>query len=374
MIRKWAVFLLIASTTLQASEPVTVSELNQIISHFQSRRDGDIARRLTALELTERISLADLALIRASLSGVTSKQALSALADNSAFLPPPAQDIPSDAPPPVEEQQHIAGMAVDYVVKTMHKLPNFFATRITTRFEDWPMGTGRGKTIPARYLPPHIVANTQSIIRFRDGVEQAEPIRTKKKQQTEFGLTAWGTFGPVLRTVLFDSARSNLSWSRWEQLPARAAVFRFSVPYGKSTYAVRFCCVPVDNYILSVVDRRTAYHGEITVDPDTGTILRLTLQADLDRGDLGTIFSEAMQGSALSRADLSVEYGPVEIAGKIYYCPTSAIAISRARTIVPSGEINHRFALGPDQNFINEIAFSNYHIFRSESRILPAGQ
>jgi hypothetical protein len=372
---KWAPLILITATTLHASEPVTVAQLDQIAAQFKTQSDPEIARQLSYLELTERLPLDDFARIRASLHGDASKQALSALADNSAFFPPPSRQIATDAAPPIADQQRIASAVVDYVAKTIHKLPNFFATRITTRLEDWPVGMQQGKMITARYIPPHIVATTQAIVRYRGGIEQADPIRTKKKQQTEYGLTARGAFGPVLRTVIFDSSQSTLVWRRWEQTAtARTAVFRFSVPYDKSTYNVRFCCAPIDNYVLSVLDRRTAYHGEIAVDPASGTVLRLTLQADLDKGDLGTLFSEAMEGQPLSRADLSVEYGPVEIAGKTYYCPVRAIAISRARTIVRSGDINHRFAFGPEENFINEISFSNYHLFRSESRILPATQ
>jgi hypothetical protein len=86
--------------------------------------------------------------------------------------------------------------------------------------------------------------------------------------------------------------------------------------------------------ILSQLDRISAYHGEIAVDPDDGTIVRLTLLADLDQGDLSTLLEESVEGTPLSRADIVVEYDPVEIGGKVYFCPTRSIAVSLARTLL----------------------------------------
>jgi len=113
--------------------------------------------------------------------------------------------------------------------------------------------------------------------------------------------------------------------------------------------------------------------SRIAVDPDDGTIVRLTLVADLDQGDLATLLEEAGEGRPLSRADLMVEYSPVEIGGKSYFCPTRSVAISRARTLLTSkdGKAPH---LGPEKIFVNDVSFTQYHVFRSESRILTGSQ
>jgi hypothetical protein len=62
-----------------------------------------------------------------------------------------------------------------------------------------------------------------------------------------------------------------------------------------------------------------------------------------------------------------VEYGPAEIGGKIYICPIRAVAFSRARTVLTKNSTSH---LGPARNYLDDISFTGYHVFRSESRII----
>ena len=57
----------------------------------------------------------------------------------------------------------------------------------------------------------------------------------------------------------------------------------------------------------------TAYHGEIGIDPGSGTILRLVLEAD------------PAFGSLTERADIMVEYGSVAIGGETYTCPVRSV-------------------------------------------------
>jgi len=95
-------------------------------------------------------------------------------------------------------------------------------------------------------------------------------------------------------------------WSRWEQGAAGPqAVFRYTVPKRGSHYEVAgaYLGPPVKDAGDSL-PQTTGYHGEIAIDPPTGTILRLTLIADLDPDQ------STLQG------DIMVEYGPVEIGEK----------------------------------------------------------
>jgi hypothetical protein len=63
------------------------------------------------------------------------------------------------------------------------------------------------------------------------------------------------------------------------------------------------------------------HHGEITIDPATGAILRLYIEADLE------------PNLPMTRASTLVEYGTVDIGGKPYICPLKSISISRSRTV-----------------------------------------
>jgi hypothetical protein len=97
-----------------------------------------VARRLANLELTERLSDKKLSSWTADLRGAKARQALVALADASAFLAPPAAEIPAGAPPDPDAQQSMISMAVDYLNEAVPKLPNFFATRTTVRYAEAP--------------------------------------------------------------------------------------------------------------------------------------------------------------------------------------------------------------------------------------------
>ena len=290
------------------------------------------------------------------------------LPDDALFADPPLSA--TLAPPPnLDEQRRIMALVVNYVSAIIHRLPNFFADRTTAHLEDWPMGYEAHDQIPARYIRPRVVSTTRARVTYRHGKEDADPLPRKGyKARPEFGLEAWGLFGPILATVMIDSGRSTLAWSGWTQgATGPLAVFHYSVPMESSGYEIRFCCVPVAG-VLSMLDRRSAYHGNIVVEPETGVIRQLTVQADLDQGDLPTLIGEAEEGTPLRRADMWIQYGPVEIAGKTYNLPLKSVAISRARTVVLKGRQN--LTLGPLKTFINETTFTNYHVFRSESKII----
>ena len=95
------------------------------------------------------------------------------------------------------------------------------------------------------------------------------------------------------------------------------AAFRFSVPRDKSHYQVEFCCIAGQDK-GGVFQQFSAYHGEIAVDPADGTILRLTLIADLRKVD------------PVVTSDILVEFGRVALGGKTYICPIKSISMSLA--------------------------------------------
>jgi VWFA-related protein len=108
----------------------------------------------------------------------------------------------------------------------------------------------------------------------------------------------------------------------------------------------------------------SGYHGEIAVDPATGVIVRLTLEAELDAND------------PISRAAIAIEYSPVELGSKGYVCPSHSVSISMAKTVRsmqdPSG---HSWpVMGPLQMLLNHVDFDQYHLFRGETRVLSGNE
>lgn len=360
-----------------ASNRISVERLEHLLSSSKARTDADQARQLLALELTERLSTARFQRLQAQLPGEKSRQALQALTDLSAFLSPPANEIPAAAAPDQASQRQMMAQTVHYLAKTLPLLPNLFATRDTTRFESRPLSSVDGDNATLR-----VMGRSAVTVFYRDGHEflDANPIKIGKPKNPEKGLTTWGEFGPILGTVVMDAAKSQLTWGHWElNGVAPLAVFRYSVPKEKSHYDVKFCCV-TESYGMEVkfLTQRSGYHGEITLDPDSGTILRLTVIADLEKDN------------PIARASLLVEYAPVELGGKSYLCPVRGVAIALApdsktvldtfaqrETAVASNTRSTvaktslaALTQAPQQVFLNDVSFGTYHLFHTDLHIL----
>jgi VWFA-related protein len=366
---------LFAAVPALAASKVTVDQLSREIASFGKKSDGKIADRLHDLQLTERLNPRKLAAFEAVLSGPESRTALVAIADQAEFLDPPPAEIPNQPAPTVAQQREIVAKSIEYVEATIHRLPNLFARRDTIRYADVPAGTRDESTdsmVP--FQPLHPVSRLVETVLYRDGQEVVQK-GTGQPAGSASGMTGMitvGEFGPIFPVVYGDLPKGNLRWSHWEQgVAGLESVFRFDVPQPASHYQVRFCCIRG----RLLVQEFSAYHGELTVDPSTGTILRMTLIADLGK--------EAQ----IAEAELMVEYGPIELGGKRYFCPARSVSISRAPGEFDRIAPEHQRVLSMDQatstdetgegaplqTMLNETTFDNYHVFRADAQILSAG-
>ena len=368
MRRTCALFAIALAMTLPglAAQRVTVEQLERILTEAQSTPDNDLAEKLSDLRLTERLTTARLSHWRAGMPGAKSQRALVGLADRSAFLDPPSAEIASTPSPDLSEQRRIMGLAATYVTKSVPQLPRFYATRSITHFEDVPGSAGEASGDGGGSL--HAARISTATVMYRDGGEVIDPgpLKAATPATPDRGLKTWGAFGPILALVLLDAAQNKLQWEQWEQgASGPVAVFRYAVPKNKSHYEVRYCCVATSFGLASEeFHEMSAYHGEMSVDPASGTILRLTLEADLGPDD------------PISRAAIAVEYGPQVLGGVTYTCPTSGVSISLARTLrnVRDSEGRDWPTMGPMQMLLNHVVFEQYHLFKSESRVLSANE
>jgi hypothetical protein len=365
-----------------AAQPVTVEQLEQALAEAGAahRADADVAQQLSGMELTERLSTATLARLRAGLPGEKVRQALVALADSSQFLDPPAAEIPADPTPEPAALRRMLVSVVNYVNTTVRQLPNFIATRDTTGFEDRPQEDLNGETgfLNLIYMPLHAVSSASVALTYRDGHEVLEKEAAKGKNggaQAQ-GLATEGAFGPILSTVVGDALKSKITWGRWEERAGgKEAVFRYAVPKDKSHYSVGFCCIS-SGINPEVHDRSNsrsfseiaAYHGEIAFDPASGAILRITLVAEMPPDEV------------VSKSEVMVEYGTVEIGEKNCICPIRSVSILSAHTTQPAMGMHSVVSYkGPAKIYLNDVAFGRYRRFGSETRILtgeiaePAG-
>jgi len=383
--KKAFVALALAAISLPgwATTKVTVQQLEQTVTEIQGRgdQDRDAAQRLTELELTERLSKARYTKLNANLPGDKAKQALLALAGDSAFLDLPAEDILNKPQPDAATEGKIVSRAADFAVEAMSKMPDFYASRTITRFQDLKVTYPFGEPVVVAHQGFHFLDKTNATVLFRDGREVVQAGDGKKGSSVTMstGLTNWGIFGPLLGVVMTDILKGKIGWGHWEQgATGPLAVFRYAVTEDRSSYSVRYCCFRGDKGNMHEFQAVPAYHGEIGIDPATGAVLRLVVRTDLE------------SSLPMQRAEVAVEYGPVEIGGRTYICPLESTSLSKADALVFHGYLFYANKNGkptndpwdklrkeekveaPTVTAINKEVFAGYHQFRGDVRILPS--
>lgn len=353
--------LLVASSLLlpaaHAAQSVTVDELQRALAAQGSahKKDGDMAHQLASMHLTERLSEQTLEKMTEQLKpGRKTALALDMMADLSAFLPLPASELPENAPPSKAAQQAMISGAIDYTAHTLEHLPDFLATRSTRSFDDSVEMPDGG--LLAMHGDLHLVSGSSESITYRSGLEVTVAHNgSTSREGAAKGLWSTGEFGPTLGTILLDTSKGQVAWSHWEQTPAGlAGVFRYVVPQAVSTYHLNYCCSRAASNERKAFHATPGYHGLLAIDPDTGAVLRYTLECDLSSSDPVTI------------TELAVQYDKVSIGSGNYFCPIRSLAVMRGLQAV----------LNSDQNTallsINEVTFSSYHRFGTTLRVIPA--
>lgn len=338
----------VAPEANSASPSISVADLQRIVTAARHNSDAQLARQISRLELGERMSDAKLQTLKKRLPGPKSRSALVAIADASAFLPPPPADVLSRAPPVAAERTHMLSLTVDYLRNVLRRLPDFYADETVVRYESRPRRKTNGSSASW-----HDIADSNLVVSYRDGKEVVEPrgwMHMPVNARIQ-GLVTTGIFGPIVSVVVIDAAHGETTWKRWERgSRGPIAVFEFHVPQGQSHYSI-------GQYgpasFGSAAGRPTAYHGEIAVDPATGTILRLMVEA------------EPPFGSSIFQSNIMVRYGPVDIGGKTYICPLRSVSMGEL-----SLDAAGLASAEPSARWLTDSTFDHYHLFRSEMQIL----
>ena len=315
-------------------------------------------RKISALSpslvLTERLGEARLQSLLAQDHDQKERDSLELIAADSTFLDPPAEDRINDPAPKPGEQQRILQAAIAYLDRAIPGLPNVFATRTVAFYGETSPSFGSA----ARNLsqPLHLERRWQQPILYSHG----EEVEGTSSQEVTQPAQTYGTFGPVLSLVrLILASPGNLTWGWWEQdTNGRHAVFRFQLA-GTPTVVLRGCCYP-NSGENSLIRSSSDSHGEITIDPRTGALLRVATESDLP----GLISSK--------RSDVMVSYGPVQVGTEIRIVPLKSVSIRRDRTIVPVFQWNVNFLTwGPYRTQLSIYTFNDYHLSSGKAKLLP---
>jgi hypothetical protein len=350
---------LAAAENRSDSDPAHQIEGNTDLLH-QLSQDGQLTALIEGLELTERLSPATLTRIATKLDlGPESTRALQLLADHSAFLDPPASELPPNPPPDPDTEKRILELARHYVFHVLLNLPDFFATRTTAHYDNdttalQAFAWHTGNSLQLQGTASHEIT-------FREGKEITDPVPAEASAVSaspsapaSTGMDSRGEFGPELVVILTDTANGTFAFHHWEMsLFGLAAVYRYSVPGSASHYEVNYACRKKKPF-----HSNPAYHGSLTIDPNSGAVLRVTLATDSNPGDPITDVASV------------IEYGPVLLGDRRYICPLRSLAFMQEAANACKRHDNKHRLLQPIEMY-NRTTFTHYHHLAATIRLIP---
>ncbi len=356
-----SVFCILAVTASARGETgVTVAQLEAFLLSKNTGKlsDAEIAERLSSTALSEQLTDLHLQqLLTQAHAGPKTAELLQVLTAESKLRPTPPSDwIQQAAPDPASQQAMLRRMR-DHAQQVLQDWPDFVATRTTQTFDNTPLPGPTLHSKPVVHL--HWASATQHEISYRHGQELLDlTAAADKPGEAAEGFSAWGEFGPILRTVLSDAVQGSIQWSHWQRSEQGSpiAVFRYVVPRAASHYSVDFCCYrPDEEMPMTRFKDSPGYHGEIWFDPAANSIAAISLL-----GDLGA-------DSAMAESGMAVQYSPVRIGEKDFVCPVQSVIVS----VVHNYELQKLSADDLEQH-VNIVHFTRYHKFETQMRIVPA--
>lgn len=232
----WKIYILallaaITSSALAEKPAVTqmftVAQLEQFLASSHGVKDKALPRHIYNLRLTERLSNVNFARLESDLPGPKSRDALTAIADESAFIKLPTAEIPSKPVPSPEEQSAMLARTMDYLARTVHMLPDLYATRTTTAyvgtvtaiphgaydaiFGFWDLHNDQRLTVGMK---------TSATVLYRDGQDSYADEKERVKNECGYSGPAaisTGQFGHILALLPKIIAKGSLIWDHWEQ-------------------------------------------------------------------------------------------------------------------------------------------------------------
>lgn len=361
--------LLVAATSSQAATKLTVEQLKETLVSLrqEGKSDAEVTSRLKEMELTEELTFPAKNKLLQYLPGDSSTEQLSILQGRSAFLTPQADPAAPPAPD-AAAQKAILDKATAYAGGPLSQLPALSAVRTTSRYQDDVVNSSSspGLTLNGPNTFAKLSDAKAETVDIENGVEKPED-KTKESWGQNGQISGPGPF-PALKQIFREASEGGkLKWERWETADGkRLAVFSFVVDKKKSHYDVSYCCfpktetqtgiasagtfAPLPGQIQSLTTwkpfkRTVGYHGEISIEPESGAILSLLVWAELKPTDY--VHQEAVR----------VDYRPLVVNGKEYILPLDSFVLNE---VVPAGD-SQTTAYSVRHGLFN-VTYTNYRV------------
>jgi hypothetical protein len=368
----WALVLMIAAPAWCA-RTITVGQLEDLLRSLQQdkKTDTEVATALKQVVLSQELTRSTMNSLVSYVPGPLATEQVYVLEARSADLIPPSSDLPTTPAPDAAIQQAMLAKADTYVAGTYDQLPNLTALKTTLRFQDnvetiaassgiqgsaTDVVVGGGFSSPATFV--HYINSSEGEVASEHGAEKF----FSEKDKTPWGankMIALEEPDPALGTILKEAEAANsLRWLRWELVNGRpVAVFSFAVARKKSHLDVNVCCFPNINQtgVATFYTATTAaalgdggggggggvagnyqtrtewhsfkstvpYHGEVFIDPESGTVVRCIVEAELKPSEV------------VHRIDTRIDYGPVKVGNATLILPVKTYVNTE---VVPNGD------------------------------------
>lgn len=343
--------LALAAAPGWAATKMNVEDLRSLLIELrkESKSDSEVASRLKDVVLAEELSHSAEHSLLMYMPGDQSTEELFILQGKSAFLAPAAVDRVDAAAPDAATQKALLDKAQNFASKVYTQTPLVTSIRTSAHFqqEESNSSSSVGLIINVPYPYAHIADATEEQVELDHGQERV--FDAKKESWGQNGqisdpvpLTP-GTLVPEIVSV------GAPTWERWQTVGGRrAAVFTFAVDKKKSHYKLNYCCFPKSTSASGVAAPGTftptvgeiqsvtswspykkdvGYHGELFVDAEDGTLLRLITIAEPKPTD--NVHQEAIR----------VDYSSVNIGAARYVLPLASFSMTE---VVPGGTTDMR--------------------------------
>ena len=321
----WILVLLVTVAPAWADNKITVQQLKDLLVSMQQgkKTDVEVSTRLKGIDLSEELTAAiKLKLLFLSPGPLTSEQ-ISVLEARSSTLAPPPSDLPDLPAPDAVAQKAILDKAIDFAAKNDQQIPRLTALKAVAHyghlneFNRWgntggaqqgglvkDRGESRIMSLTSRYM---------ETVEIDQGIEKVT-VSTADPHLRRISPMPEGGTRPALSMIMSKAIEGgNIHWLRWETINGtKTAVFSFAVDKRNAFYIVDYCCFPTFRNIdveWKPFKKTVGLHGEFFIDPDTGTTLRIVMQADLTPTDY------------VEQEDTRIDYGKETIGGNMYVVP-----------------------------------------------------
>jgi len=320
------VLLMLAAPAWAADNKITVQQLKDLLVtlNLGKKTDYEVSSQLKEIDLSEELTAAAKSdLLFASAGPLTSEQ-ICVLEARSSMLAPPPSDLPDLPSPDAVAQRAILDKAIEFAAKNDEQIPRLTALKVVAHyghintFNQWggnesgpqqggmvrDQGDGRIMSLTSKY---------PETVEINQGIEKVTASKADIRL-TRVSPIAESSTRPALSLILRKADEGgNIHWLRWETINgAKTAVFSYEVDKKNVLYSVDYCCFPTRNSIdtdWEPFKKTVGLRGKFFIDPDTGTMLRLVMQAELASTDF------------VEQEDTRIDYGKETIDGNIYVVP-----------------------------------------------------